>query len=167
MLSREDFSCNTSCRPWGPWFSLTISYNHKQCAVGSGYCYDETQKEYVVEHNIIRHCTTKNIDECVMLRGDKVKFNLIEDVTSLSYGTLRIQNSASYNTFNRCHIKNSYYWKDKNSSSIYRTPGVDFLQVIMAIQRPKIYQAQKPTHILGNSNMQGTITQYQIQFSKM
>ena len=110
----------------GHGFSLTISYNHKQCAVGSGYCYDETQKEYVVEHNIIRHCTTKNIDECVMLRGDKVKFNLIEDVTSLSYGTLRIQNSASYNTFNRCHIKNSYYWKDKNSSSIYRTPGVDF-----------------------------------------
>ena len=111
----------------GHGFSFTISYNHKACTSGVGYCYDEIQKDLVVEHNIFRNCTTKNIDECVMLRGDKVKYNLIEDVSSLSYGTLRIQNSASYNTFNRCHIKNTYYWKDPGSSSIYRTPGVDFL----------------------------------------
>lgn len=110
----------------GHGFSLTISYNHKPCASGIGYCYDETQKDYVVEHNIIRNCTTKNIDECILLRGDKVKYNLIEDVSSLSYGTLRIQNSCSYNTFNRCHIKNSYYWKSSTSSSIYRLPGFDF-----------------------------------------
>ena len=111
----------------GHGFSLTISYNHKPCLVGGGYCYDVTQKDYVVENNIIRNCTSKNVDECVMLRGDKVKYNLIEDVTSLSYGTFRIQNSSSYNTFNRCKIKNSYYWKDPSSSSIYRTPGFDFL----------------------------------------
>ena len=111
----------------GHGFSFTISYNHKPCESGGGYCYDETQKDYVVEYNIFRNCTTKNIDECVMIRGDKVKYNLIEDVNSLSYGTMRIQNSASYNTFNRCHIKNTYYWKDPGSSSIYRTAGVDFL----------------------------------------
>ena len=111
----------------GHGFSLTISYNHKPCLVGGGYCYDVTQKDYVVENNIIRNCTSKNVDECVMLRGDKVKYNLIEDVTSLSYGTFRIQNSSSYNKFNRCKIKNSYYWKDPSSSSIYRTPGFDFL----------------------------------------
>lgn len=109
----------------GHGFCLTISYNHKPCDLGGGYCYDSTQKWLVVENNIIRHCRTKNIGESVMLRGDKVRNNLIENVVSLSYGSLVILNSSRFNTFNRCHIKNSYYWKDPNSSSIYRKAGVE------------------------------------------
>jgi len=110
----------------GHGLCLTISYNHKPCISGSGYCYDSTQKDFVVENNIIRNCVTKNIFESVMLRGDGVRYNLIEGVTSLSYGSLNIQNSCRYNTFNRCHIKNSYYYKYPTSSSIYRFPGIDF-----------------------------------------
>lgn len=109
----------------GHGLCLTISYNHKPCDFGGGYCYDSTQKEFVVENNIIRNCTTKNIFEAVMLRGDMVRYNLIEGVTSLSYGSLAILNSSRHNTFNRCHIKNTYYYKDPNTSSIYRFPGVD------------------------------------------
>jgi len=109
----------------GHGLCLTLSYNHAPCSSGGGYCYDETQKLPIVENNIIRNCTTKNIFESVMLRGDKVRNNLIEDIRSLSYGSLNVQNSSRYNTFNRCHIKNTYYYKDPNSSSIYRAPGVD------------------------------------------
>jgi len=111
----------------GHGYSLTISYNHKPCDSGGGYCYDESQKNYIVENNIIRNSTSKNIDECVMLRGDKVRYNRIESVKSLSYGTLRVQNSSSYNLFEACHIMNSYYWKDPVYSTIYRNPGVDLL----------------------------------------
>jgi len=109
----------------GHGLCLTLSYNHAPCASGIGYCYDESQKLLTVEKNTIRNCTTKNIFESVMLRGDKVQNNLIEDIVSLSYGSLNVQNSSRYNTFNRCHIKNTYYYKDPKYSSIYRAPGID------------------------------------------
>ena len=110
----------------GHGFCLTISYNHKPCAVGGGFCYDSTQKNMIVTDNVISNSTSKNIYECVMLRGDKVRNNYIENVTSLSYGGLVIQNSARNNTFNKCYIKNTYYWKDAVSSSILRLGAVQF-----------------------------------------
>ncbi len=59
-----------------------------------------------------------------MLRGDGVRNNFIENVTSYSFGGLAIQNSCRYNTFNRCKIKNTYYWKHPIYSSIARYGGV-------------------------------------------
>lgn len=117
----------------GHGLCITMSYNHSVCATGVCgtltasplYCYDPTQKLQSATSNSITNSTVKNIYETVMLRGDGVRYNYIENVTSYSYGGLTIQNSCRYNTFNRCKIKNTYYWKDPFSSSISRFAGVN------------------------------------------
>ena len=111
----------------GHGFSITMSYVHKLCDTGGGYCYDASLKDLIATNNIIKNCTSKNIGEAIMLRGDGVRYNNLEQITSLSFGGLTIQNSARYNTFDRCNIKNSYYWKDPIYSSVYKSGGVTFL----------------------------------------
>ena len=112
----------------GHGFSITMSYQHQLCSSGAPgtYCYDPTQRLYSARDNTISNCTTKNIFEPVMLRGDGVRYNHIENMISLSFGGLSIQNSCRYNTFNRCRIMNTYCQKNNATGENFRFGAVRF-----------------------------------------
>ncbi|MBL7729526.1 MAG: T9SS type A sorting domain-containing protein [Dinghuibacter sp.] len=112
----------------GHGFGISVIYSHKPCTTGSGYCYDAHKKNWQARYNTIYNCTTKGIEESVMLRGDGVQYNTIEKHTSLSYGSLTLIGSPQFNNFNQCHIKNTYYYNDSPATStIYRLPAVSML----------------------------------------
>lgn len=110
----------------GHGFCLNTRYFHKPCDDGEGYCYDSTLKNLVLKNNIIQNSISKNIFGAFFLRGDGTKYNTIKNCKSLSIGYIELNASCSYNLFENCYIKDTYYFKDNNSSSLLRSPGVMF-----------------------------------------
>ncbi len=109
----------------GHGFCLTTFYIHQACSP-SGYCYDPSYRNDVVKYNIIENCTSKNVRELVLLRGPGVQENKLNNMVSESYGVLSITSGSKLNTFTNCLIKDPYYFKDPNSTSLWFNAGVEF-----------------------------------------
>ena len=110
----------------GHGLCLTTFYIHQSCQSGGGYCYDPIFENDSVYYNLIENCTSENIGEPVLLRGPGVQQNDIEHVVSESYGALTITTGASFNTFSNCHIKDTYYYDNPQTSGIGFNAGIEF-----------------------------------------
>ncbi len=111
----------------GHGFCITTFYKHLLRNDGSGlYDYNPIYANDVATDNTIEFCDSYRVGEPVLLRGPGVMDNRIVELVSHSFGGLTLTSGAKNNRFTHCHVKNTHYFQDPNSSSLGFNAGVEF-----------------------------------------